>query len=238
LRIAVSEDIISLRMRHENTPPDKIRLVYNAVDPAHFEVDEDTRKRTRKNLGIDNSLVVGTVGRLVDAKSYDMLLDAAGKVCEKKPYVKFILAGTGPLEQELLSKRKALNLEDRFLFLGQRKDIPEILAALDIYVISSIREGLPISLIEAMLARKPVISAAVGGIPDTLTQACDGILVEPGNMEALAEAIMDLIDNRTKMDVLGENARKKAMEWYAPERISSELEAIYRDLLSRKGLRF
>jgi len=238
LRIAVSQDIMNLRMRTENTPPAKIRLVYNAVDPSHLEVDDQTRKKTREALGIDNFMVVGTVGRLVDAKSYDLLLEVAREVCDKKPYVRFILAGAGPLEKELLEKRDALDLTERFLFLGQRRDIPQLLAATDLYVISSKREGLPISLIEAMMARKPVVSTAVGGIPDTLTPACDGILVEPGDKAALARAITDLIDNRPKMEVLGQNARKKAIERYSPGKILAELETIYTELLGRKGLHF
>lgn len=238
LRIAVSQDIMNLRMRTEGTPPDKIRVVYNAVDPSHFDADEETRRRTREALGVDNFMVVGTVGRLVDAKSYDLLLDVARVVCDEKPYVRFILAGAGPLEPDLLKKRDALNLKEHFLFLGQRRDIPELLAATDLYVISSKREGLPISLIEAMMAGKPVISTAVGGIPDTLTQACDGILVEPGDREALARAIIDLLNNRPRMEVLGRNARKKAIERYSPERVLAELEAIYAELLGRKGLAF
>lgn len=238
LRIAVSQDIMNLRMRTESTPPEKIRLVYNAVDPSHFEVDQEARKKTRRALGIDNFMVVGTVGRLVDAKSFDLLLEAARRVCDRKPYVRFILAGAGPLEKELLEKRDALGLGEQFHFLGQRRDIPELLAATDLYVISSKREGLPISLIEAMMAGKPVVSTAVGGIPDTLTHACDGVLVEPGDAEALSQAITDLIDNRPRMEVLGRNARKKAIERYSPDKVLAELEAIYIELLGRKGLDF
>ncbi len=238
LRLAVSQDIMNLRMRNENTPPAKIRLVYNAVDPSRLEVDDETRKKTREALGIANFMVVGTVGRLVDAKSYDLLLEVAREVCDRKPYVRFILAGTGPLEGDLLKRRDALDLKEQFLFLGQRRDIPELLAATDLYVISSQREGLPISLIEAMMARKPVVSTAVGGIPDTLTHACDGILVEPGDRAALIEAITDLIGNRSKMDMLGQNARKKAVERYSPGKILGEIEGIYEGILSSKGLRF
>jgi glycosyltransferase involved in cell wall biosynthesis len=238
LRIAVSQDIMNLRIRTESTPPEKIRLVYNAVDPEHLDVDENVRKKTRVDLGIDGFKVVGTVGRLVDAKSYDLLLEVAREVCDEKPGVRFVLAGAGPLEGKLLEKREALGLSEQFLFLGQRRDIPELLAAIDLYVISSKREGLPISLIEAMMAGKPVVSTAVGGIPDTLTQACDGVLVEPGDRGALTRAIVDLIDNRSRMDILGRNARKRAIERYAPDRILAELETIYEELLGRKGLAF
>ncbi len=231
LRLAVSRDIMNLRIKHENTPPAKIRLVYNAVDPSHFEVDEETRKKTRVDLGIDNCLVVGTVGRLVEAKSYDLLLEVAREVCERKPYVRFILAGGGPLAASLHERRDALGLKEKFLFLGQRRDIPELLAAMDLYVISSKREGLPLSLIEAMMSRKPVVSTAVGGIPDTLTQACDGILVRAGDRAALIEAVIELMDNRSRMDMLGQNARKKAVERYSPDRILGELEAIYEEIL-------
>jgi glycosyltransferase involved in cell wall biosynthesis len=236
LRIAVSQDIVNLRMRYEATPPSKIRLVYNAVDPRAFEVAPEVRRVKRTELGIDDSFVVGTVGRLVVAKSYDLLLEVAREICAKRPNVRFVLVGDGPLAGELSQMRDSYNLQERFILLGRRTDIPELMAAIDLYIISSRREGLPLALIEAMMSARPIVSTAVGGIPDTLTHSCDGILVEPGNKAALVGAVDALIDNRSRMEVLGQNARKKAIERYSPERVLAELEMIYEEIFEAKGI--
>jgi glycosyltransferase involved in cell wall biosynthesis len=236
LRIAVSEDIRNLRMKYEHTPPDKSSIVFNAVDPARFDVPEAVRSRKRAELGLHNFFVIGTVGRLVEAKSYDLMLEVAGEVCRRRQDARFVLVGEGRLAAELHRMKDTLGLAESLRFLGMRKDIPELMAAMDLYVITSKREGLPISLIEAMMAGKAIVSTGVGGIPDTLTDGRDGVLVEPGSKDALVEAILDLAANSGKRARLGKNARQTAIERYSPERIVGQLEHIYRGLLSQKGV--
>ncbi len=236
LRIAVSKDIMRLRLEHEKTPPSKIRVVFNVVDPDMFEVDDRRRHQKRQELGLDDSFVVGTVGRLIEAKAYDLLLEVARQVCNVKPDVRFVLVGDGPLAAQLENLRQDLGLADKVLMLGQRSDIPEIMAAIDLYIITSRREGLPVTLIEAMMAGKTIVSTAVGGIPDTLSHNEDGIIVEPGNKDALVEAILKVMDDPETMQRLGTHARTTAVVRYAPGEVLGQLETIYEDLLLSKGV--
>ena len=235
LRIAVSEDIRDLRLAQEHTPPDKIAVVGNAVEPSSFDLPEAARARMRGNLGLGSQVLVGTVGRLVEAKAYDVLLRAAARVCAANPDVRFVVAGGGHLETDLLKLRDSLGLAERAAFLGTRDDIPEILAAVDIYVITSVREGLPVTLIEAMMAAKPIVSTSVGGIPEVLEDGSDGVLVPPGDEQALAEAILALAADRDRRRALGLKAREKAIARYSARAVLETLEARYVSILEVKG---
>jgi glycosyltransferase involved in cell wall biosynthesis len=235
LRLAVSKDIMDLRLRHEHTPASKIRIVFNAVDPARFDSDEATRVRKRIELGLDNSFIIGTIGRLVDAKSYDFLLEATARISKQRPDLSVIVVGEGELLDDLKRLRDSLDLARTVHFLGKRTDIPDLMAAMDLYVISSKREGLPVTLIEAMMAGKPIISTAVGGIPDAISHGVDGLLVKPGDEEGFGRTILDLAGNAAEMDRLGRNARKKAIARYSPGTVLRQLEEIYEEMLSGKG---
>jgi glycosyltransferase involved in cell wall biosynthesis len=201
-----------------------------------FEVDDRRRREKRKELGLDGSFVIGTVGRLIDAKAYDLLLEVARQVCAVKPDVRFVLIGDGPSAAQLQNLREKLGLAGKVLMLGQRDDIPELMAAMDLYIITSKREGLPVTLIEAMMAGKTIVSTAVGGIPDALSHNEDGMIVEPGSKEALVEAVLKVMDDPETMQRLGSRAKTKAVMRYAPGQVLSQLETIYEELLLSKGV--
>lgn len=236
LRIAVSEDIRTIRLEREHTPPERIVVVGNAVEPADFDLPRDAGRRKREELGLADGILVGTVGRLVEAKAYDLLLEAARTVCAARSDVRFVLVGRGHLERQLLAARDSLGLAERVIFLGERSDIPEILAALDIYLITSRREGLPITLIEAMMAARPVVATAVGGIPEVIEHGADGVLVEPGNRDAISRAILDLAGDEDKRAGLGRAARSKAVARYSARGVLETLEATYASILTGKGV--
>jgi glycosyltransferase involved in cell wall biosynthesis len=236
LRIAVSDDIRAIRMKRELTPGSKIVVVGNAVEPLGYGLGDAVREAKRTELGLAGCFVIGTVGRLVTAKSYDLLLRAAEEVCGRRPEVRFIVVGEGPLRKSLTDLREALHLTDKVFFLGSRTDIPELLAAIDLYIITSQREGLPISLIEAMMAGKPVVATRVGGIPEAVRHNVEGMLVCPGERDGLVHAILGLMDDEAGMRVLGQRARARAIEKYSARAILETLEGIYASLLARKGI--
>jgi glycosyltransferase involved in cell wall biosynthesis len=231
LRIAVSEDILELRIEHEHTPRSKLRLVHNAVDPALFEVPESARAAKRKELGLEGGFVVGTVGRLVDAKSFDLLLEVAREVCARKPDARFLIVGEGPLGEDLRASAASSGLRGLVLFTGKRSDIPELMAAMDLYIITSKREGLPLTLIEAMMSRKPIVATSVGGIPDTISNDVEGILVPPGDTGSIVEAVLALASDAERRERLGSGARKRAAETYSPRKVLEDLERIYMEHL-------
>ena len=237
LRIAVSGDIRYLRIKREGTQPSKIVLVGNAVDPARFEVSAEARRQKRIELGLDGSLVIGAVGRLVEAKAYDFLLEIARDVSSTLPDARFILVGEGHLAQSLEKMRDDLGLKDKVILLGGRRDIPEVLAAMDIYVITSRREGLPLSLIEAMMAGKPIVSTRAGGIPEAVADGQDAVLVDPDDRDAFVSALLSLAADPARMRALSASAKAKAVATYSARSILETLERIYASLLEKKGIK-
>jgi glycosyltransferase involved in cell wall biosynthesis len=231
LRIAVSEDILRLRLEREHTPRSKMRLVFNAADPVRFQASEALRLQKRRQLGVEGCFVVGTVGRLVDAKSFDLLLEVARDVCAKRPDARFMIVGEGPLGEELKRLAGSYGIAEKVLFTGQRMDIPALLAAMDLYLVTSKREGLPLALIEAMMSAKPIVATFVGGIPDAVSHDMDGLLVGPGDRAALVGAVLSLCADPDRRCRLGAAARQTALRQYAPEKVLDELESIYRAAL-------
>jgi glycosyltransferase involved in cell wall biosynthesis len=213
-----------------------MRIVSNAVEPSRFEFDDAACRAKKREIGLEGFFVVGRIGRLVESKCHDLLLDAAREVCGKRPNVRFIFVGDGQIAAELERIRDSYDLADKVRFLGKRTDVPELLAAIDLYVITSRWEGLPLALIEAMMAGKPIISTAVGAIPTALRHNEDGILIEPNRKDQLVEALLTLIDDPDRMRLLGENARKRGIAKFSPSVVLGELENIYREILTRKGI--
>jgi glycosyltransferase involved in cell wall biosynthesis len=234
LRVAASADIRDLRLKHEHTPPAKIVVVANAVEPAVFDVSAALRDKKRAELDLADSFVIGAVGRLVAEKSFDFLLRVAHAVCRSRPDARFVLVGEGSLCASLIGQRDSLGLTDKFIFLGQRADIPELLAAMDLYVITSAQEGLPISLLEAMVAAKPIVSTEVGGIPEALGHGESGLLVAIGDEDAFVEAILALASDPDRMKALGRSARAQAIKHYSAREVLETLERTYSSILARK----
>ena len=196
--IAVSEDIRQRRIHDEGVSPEKIITIPNAVDIKRFS-RMNSREQVRAELGIDTlAPVIGTVARLVAAKRLDYLLEAARIVCETVPQVRFLIVGDGPFREELEGQALQLNLAPKYVrFLGSRQDIPELLSAFDIFVLSSEREGLPVALLEAMAATKPVVATRVGGTPQVIQDGYNGLLTSVHDPAGLAKAILMLINDDT-----------------------------------------
>ncbi len=236
MRIVVSRDIMQLRALREGTPASKLVLIENAVDPRPFEIAQSRRAQVRQKLGLDGYFVIGTVGRLIEAKCYDKLLQVAANVYDANQSVRFLIIGDGPLSKRLRQLAKELKVGGVVKFLGQRDDIPDLLSAIDLYVITSQREGLPVSLIEAMMAGKPIVATAVGGIPEAISSGKDGILIEPARTEQMHETILKLIESPDERERLGANAKEKALRKYSPESVLAKIENLYREILSRKAI--
>jgi glycosyltransferase involved in cell wall biosynthesis len=236
MRIVVSEDIREIRKKREGTPDSKMVLIENAVDPVRFDVTEETRGALRRELGIDDCFVVGTVGRLVPAKAYDLFLEVAHELLKTNTQMRFLLVGDGRLRADLEARLMELGLEGRVLMLGNRTDIPELLAAMDLYLITSVREGLPISLVEAMFAARPIVSTRAGGIPEVLAEPGTGVLVESGDKTGTVRAITDLMADPEKREAMGRSAREAASGRYSPATVLEKLDALYSRLLKAKGI--
>jgi glycosyltransferase involved in cell wall biosynthesis len=169
--------------------------------------------------------VVGTVARLTPQKGIHDLIDAARLVCNERPQVRFIHMGTGPLAQSIARSLSAGGLGHRLQLVGHVRDPMSLLAGLDLFVLPSLWEGLPIALLEAMAAGLPVVATRVAGIDEVIEDGRSGLLVPPADPAALARAITELVDDDERRRCLGQGARERVRCFDA-----APFAARYRDL--------
>ncbi len=232
--VAVSEPTADFARQHRECAARKLRVIKNGTDLTRFGRDAQARSRVRAELGIsDSAFVALCVGRFVPEKNQKDLVRAAVPLCSHAFHLVF--AGDGPL----LSEVKALAAEQgsppSLHFLGQRSDVPALLAAADVYVIPSVTEGLPIGLIEAMASCLPVISTSVGGIPTALADGKLGLLVAPGRPEALRVALDEVRANPELARTRAARARMVALEEFGVTRMVRDYIGVYREVLGARG---
>ena len=231
--IAVSHKI-KTSLADSGVPESKISVIENGIDVEKCRaVRLEERVLARKALGLeDGSFVIGGVGRLTEQKGFEYLLEAAKAVLTRRKDVVFIIAGDGPLRGKLYKHMDKLKLDGNVNFLGFRKDILRILAAMDIFVMPSIDEGLPIAMLEAMAVGLPVIVTSVGEIPRVIENKQNGILIEPKNSEMLANKIIYLMENyKIRGDII-DKAWQTVKAKYSNEAMSKSYALIYDRLLN------
>lgn len=182
------------------------------------------------NIPADAALF-GIVGRLASVKNHALFLDAALLVRAQLPGARFVIVGDGETRAEIEARVDALGLSDAVTLTGWQRDLAPIYSDLDVLVISSINEGTPVSVIEALAAGCPVVSTYVGGLPDLLDHGDLGVLVPPGDAEALAQAIVDTYRNPPD----GRRAQELMLDRYGIARLVRDLDSLYRGLLAKKG---
>jgi glycosyltransferase involved in cell wall biosynthesis len=210
--------------------PDKVVTIYNGIDVKAFMDSDLTREEAQTQLGLSDrdAFVYGTVGRLAETKGQEVLLKAFARVCEKYPKSWLIITGKGRLDSELRGLSAELNIDERVVFLGYRTDIPEVLKALDVFVLPSIAEGLPGALLEAMAAGIPVIASRVGGVPEILNDPSLGIMVSPSSTDELASAMERLRSmDEIRRNMMGEALRKRVLEEFTKEKMISSISREY-----------
>jgi len=198
--------------------------------------DMDIRQ-TSQELGINREdFVIGNVGRLVESKGHYFLFQAIKKILEirnSRP-VKLLLIGEGEDKEKLIKYAKELNLEKNVIFTGYRENVEELMVLMDIFVLTSLREGLSRVLVEAAAAGLPSIAFNIDGIPEIIKDNHNGFLVEPRNVIQLAEKISKYIDNKPLVLMHGRNGREFVKGKWSIEGMVKETEQIYNDLVEKK----
>lgn len=215
-------------------PEDRLRLIRNGVEilpePAAWRLES-----LRKELGIaSDEILVGAVSRLHRQKGVAHFIDAARPVLERFPKARFLVAGGGPLEASLRRMVRERDLGRAVRLLGERSDAMELLALLDVFVLPSLWEGLPLVLIEAAGLAKPIIASDIDGVREVLRDGETGLLVPAGDSSALAGAISQLLENRVLGRKLGERARKEIPRAFSRPRMIAETQALYQDIFKKK----
>jgi glycosyltransferase involved in cell wall biosynthesis len=212
---------------------DRFEVIPLGFDLAPFTFSNQLRAELRQELGVgDDQRLVGIVGRMVPVKDHATFVAAAELLAQRRPEVRLVFVGGGELLESIRAEVERRGLGGRSHFLGWRRDLARIYADLDLVVLSSINEGTPVSLIEAMAAGTPVVSTAVGGVPDVLQGGQRGGLVPPRNPAALAEAMEAGLSPAARDRAA--QLRSAIFQEYGANRLCRQLETLYLRLLDQK----
>ena len=231
--IAVSCEDRRKMIELERIPTERIRVLANGIAAETPTPGRDLRAE----LDLGRGPLIGAVGGLRAVKAYDVLIRAAAHLHDRHPDLRVLIAGDGEERPRLEALIRELGLADVVVMLGAWLDVPDLLAALDVAVCTSEREGSPLSVMEYMEAELPIVATRVGGIPDLIDDGVHGLLVEPGNPEALAAAIDDLLSDRTRASALGKHARERRRREFDLDVMVHNVEALYTELLAARTAR-
>ena len=214
--ISVNDEHCSMAVELGIEGPERIRTIHNGIDVGAFAVPD--RTAVRKHLGFGESqLLIGAVGRLAPQKGYVYLIQAFHLLSGLFPSARLVIVGTGPLANELNGEAHRLGVADRVDFLGFRRDIPELLAAFDVYAQPSLWEGHSISLIEALAAGRAIVASDIDGNREVVDHGKTGLLVKPADPETLASGITKLLTDPALARQLAANARRAAIVRFSQE---------------------
>lgn len=226
--IAVSEDAARAVRDQFRPPPDKLFTIPNGVDIDRYGHPVD-RAAMRARLGVPaDARLVTIVGKLMEQKGHRVLLDALPTVAERHADLHVVLAGEGPLRDEIVGRAAAAGLGGRVHLVGNRSDVADLLAASDLFVLPSLWEGLPMALLEAMASRLPVVASAVSGSREVVISDESGLLVRPGDPSALAGAMLELLGNADRAARLGLGARARVEDRFSARTQARRHAALFR----------
>ena len=209
----------------------RVTCIRNGIDLEGKSVQVN-RWQIRKDLGIDSeTCLIGTVGRLTPVKGIPYLLDAARILLRQGANVKVLVVGDGSIRQDLLAQAGNLGVGERVVFLGHREDTDVLLQALDIFVLPSLSEGIPMALLEAMAASRPIVASRVGGIPEIIEDGVEGYLVEPMDVNNLAERCRRLIESPDVARKMGEQGRKRVNSEFSATAMADRVVSVYKEVL-------
>ncbi|WP_299702400.1 glycosyltransferase family 4 protein [uncultured Pontibacter sp.] len=202
--------------------------ILNGVNTAHFVRDEQAGLQIRQELDIpENAPVIGTVSVFRFQKRLDVWMEIAAAILKKVPEAHFIIVGDGPLKEELMAKKKSLGLEDRLHMPGLKTDVKPYFSAMDIYMMSSIFEGLPIALLEAMSCSCAVISTKAGGVGEVVDEGKSGLLCEVDDYMKLVDYSIQLLQNTEQRIALAAGARGRVQADFSINKMAKQLEELY-----------
>ena len=235
--VTVSEQVKNDLVGYGIAKAEKISVVSLGFDLDPFLNSHAHQGEFRREMGLsEEHKLIGIVGRLFAIKNHALFLKSAALIVAREPAARFVVVGDGVLRPALENQAQDLGIADRVLFTGWRRDLPRICADLNVLVVSSDNEGTPVSAIEAMAAGCPVVATRVGGLPDLIEDQKTGCLVPPRDAEALASAVLDLLQSPHTARELGRNAQESVRQRFTVRRLLADMDHLYSQLLVEKAL--
>lgn len=233
--LAIGAEVAAEAIRLGISPPERIRVVASAIDRDVAPRSAATRARARRLLGLPpDAPVIGSVGRLDFQKCPEDLVRAVAMLKRRDVFTVWI--GDGPFRPKVERLIARNGLTDRFLLLGERSDVPDLLPGLDVFAMSSLYEGIPCAVVEAMTCGIPVVANAVNAVPDVVISGQTGLLSRPGDPEALAGALRHLLDHPDRADLMARAARRHIGQRFDPAELGRDLDDVYRDALGQTSM--
>lgn len=229
--IAVSAPVRDDILRYDGVDPSKVVVIPNGVDPCRFDIPL-TRAEARERLGIPaEHFLIGTVGRLEEQKGLQYLLDALRILRRGERKAFLLVAGGGREEARLREQATRDGIEDAVFFLGTRTDVPELYRAMDVFALSSLWEGGPITLLEAMASGLPVVATPVGFVPEVVRDGMNGFLVPLRDPAMLAEALWKVREDPARAEAAGREGRETVRRRYTHRHLAEKVMAVYEEVL-------
>ena len=236
--VTVSHELRTYHARQAWISADRIRVIENGIDTQLFAPKRGMLASFREEIGIpQNRFVVGTVGRVVAIKGQKVLLKAIELLANRGVDIHAVIAGTGPeLDALRQSVAESPVMSGRVSFVGAVQNVCEILNAMDTFVLPSLSEGMSNTLIEAMACGLPVLASRVGGNPEVVEENCSGLLFEPGDAEGISNLLYGLWSDPDRREILGIQARRRAVERFEMARMVEDYRKLYRGLARKRGI--
>jgi glycosyltransferase involved in cell wall biosynthesis len=226
--VAVSRQILN-ELQASGVAKEKLTLIPNQICAEKFVAG----KPAFRGCFPEGAFIFGTACRQVSAKGMDLFLHSAATITEVFPEARFLIAGDGPKAEDYRALARELGLAGKVKFLGRCYAMPDMYASLDVFVLPSIDEGMPIALLEAMASGCPVIATNVGSVANVIRDQENGLLIQPGNTGALTSAMLALASKRERLSQFGEAARKDVLEHHSGNQMSGQYADLYREMTSR-----
>ena len=234
--LAVSEEVAASINRSGLARKSNVRTLLNGVPVEQVRAEAGNANGLREEFGIPkNNLVVGTVAVFRRQKRLQDWLKVVSRITQQQKNVTFLLVGHGPEEAMLRSKIRELRIEDRIVMPGFRPDGRRVMALMDVFLMTSEFEGLPMALLEAMALRKPVVATAVGGIPEVVKNGDEGFLTHVSAVDELARCITKLLSDPQLRQRMGERGAAKVEEKFHIKHRVKFIEALYLEVLAERG---
>lgn len=233
--IAVAPDHGRFLIEQEKLPREKVRVIPNGVDTDRFQFEPAAPSAIRRELGIPaEAPLCGIVAALRPEKDHAMFLEVARHIRQQIPAAHFLVVGDGPQAPEIKSLTVKAGFAEQVHFLGTRADIPRILSALNVFVLTSKNEANPVSILEALSVQVPVVATKVGCVPSSVKSGVTGFLVESGDAPGMAQHVVELIHNAGLAKSLGQAGRREVVTHWSLDRMVRGYEQLIIEVYQRK----
>jgi glycosyltransferase involved in cell wall biosynthesis len=232
--IAVSQSTRDYLVEHEHMPPDRVTTIHNGIDLDEFRPRPELRAAARLRLALPaDAFIIAGIGRLSYQKNFSLFIDVAAAVLAQRPSAYFVIAGTGPEDQQLRDRAARLGIDQRLRFLGYVGDMPGLYPAVDALLLTSRYEGLPITILEAMATGTTIISSKLDGVAEIMHDGEDGALVDASDVDGFVKQLCELIDRPDVAARRSAAALNKVRAGFSAQGVARAVEAVYLKCLGR-----